>query len=148
MRHEIELHALGQFRLVLGDDAEGTGQQAVAGQDRGRLVEGAMHRRLPAPQIVVVHGRQVVMYERIAVNAFQCRGNAHHSVAFGTEERSAFNQQERPQPLAAIERTVAHGHEKPFRPCDLIVARAGAQDFTQNGLDRGAVRCKPFLEDV
>jgi hypothetical protein len=46
-----------------GDDVEGERQQAVAGKDRRRLVEGDMHGRLAAAQVVVVHRRQVVMHE-------------------------------------------------------------------------------------
>ena len=41
-------------RLV-GEDLEGQGVERVAGEDRGRFVEGAVQGRLAAAQIVVVH---------------------------------------------------------------------------------------------
>ena len=63
-------------RRLVGDDVEGKRQQAVAGKDGGRLVEGLVHGRLAAAQIVVVHRRQVVMDERIAVDAFERRRHA------------------------------------------------------------------------
>ena len=61
---------------AIGDDVEGQRQQRVAGQDGGRLVEGLVHGRLAAAQIVVVHRRQVVMDEGIAVHAFERRADA------------------------------------------------------------------------
>ena len=54
---------------------EGERQQAVAREDGGRLVEGPVHRRLAAPEIVIVHRRQIVMDQRIAVHAFERRGD-------------------------------------------------------------------------
>ena len=65
----------------------GQRQKAVAGQNRRRLVEGAVHRRLAAPQIVIVHGGQIVMDQRIAVHALDGGGCAHGAVAVGIEER-------------------------------------------------------------
>ena len=65
--HKVEppLQRLGRLarrdRRYVGDNVERQRQQAVAGEDRRRLVEGAVHRRLAAAQIVVVHRRQVVM---------------------------------------------------------------------------------------
>ena len=71
-----------------GKNIESERQQAVARQDRRRFVEGAVHRRLAAPEIVIVHPRQIVMDQRIAVNAFERRrdpqriaGSASNSAA-------------------------------------------------------------------
>ena len=55
----------------VGQNLEREGLEGVAGEDRGRLVEGPVHGR-PAPaQVVVVHGRQVVVDERVAVQQFE-----------------------------------------------------------------------------
>ena len=67
----------------VGEDVEGKRQQAVAGEDGGRLVEGAVHGRLAAAQIVVVHRRQVVMDQRVAVHAFERRRDAQRRLAVG-----------------------------------------------------------------
>ena len=48
-------------------------KQAVAGEDRGRLVECLVRGRLAAPQVVIVHGRQVVVHQRVAMHAFERR---------------------------------------------------------------------------
>ena len=60
------------------DDVERKRQQAVAGQDRGRLVERLVGGRPAPPQVVVVHRRQVVVHQRIAVHALQ-RGADHRA---------------------------------------------------------------------
>ena len=52
---------------------EGEGQQPVTGEDRGRLVEFLVRGRTAAAEIVVVHGRQVVMHQRIAMHAARSR---------------------------------------------------------------------------
>ena len=62
-------------------------KQAVARQDRGRLVEGAVHGGLATAQIVVVHGRQVVVDQRIAVDAFERRRDAAGGIAVMAEHR-------------------------------------------------------------
>ena len=48
-------------------------QQRVADENGGRFIERLVDRRPPAAQIVIVHGRQVIMDQRIAVHEFQGR---------------------------------------------------------------------------
>ena len=50
--------------------AKGLGQQAVAGQNGGGFVELLVHCRPAAPQIAVVHGRQIVVDQAVAVHHF------------------------------------------------------------------------------
>ena len=47
----------------LGQDLERASLQCVAGQDSRRLIKRLMCARLATPQIVIVHGRQVVMHQ-------------------------------------------------------------------------------------
>ena len=49
--------------------------QRVSRQDRGRLVKGAVHGGPPAAQVVVIHGRQIVMHQGIAMDAFERRAH-------------------------------------------------------------------------
>ncbi|ESX68867.1 hypothetical protein X759_24445 [Mesorhizobium sp. LSHC420B00] len=67
--------ALGrQHCRLVGKDVEGKRQQGVAGKNGGRFIESPVHGRLATAHIVIVHGRQIVMDERIAVHAFErCR---------------------------------------------------------------------------
>ena len=59
-----------------GQHLEGAGLQRVAGQDGGGFVEGLVAARLAAAQVVVVHGRQVVVHQRIGVQHFDGGGDA------------------------------------------------------------------------
>ncbi len=102
--------------LAARQDVESEGQQPVAGEDRGRFVEFLVRGRLSAPQIVVVHGGQIVMDQRIAMDAFE-RGAGHQRLlAWDIEQRGAFSHQERAEPFAAAEAGIAHGFDQPRRP--------------------------------
>ena len=131
----------GKLGRRIGDDVEGQRQQAVAGQDRRRLVEGLVHGRLAAPDVVVVHRRQVVMDQRIAVHAFQRRGHPQRGLAAAAEQCRALDQQKRAQPLAAGEHPVAHGVEQAWRPGDLAGPQMPVEQPRQHRLDgAGAIR--------
>ncbi len=71
------------------------GQQGVAGEDRGRLVEGVVNGRLSAAQVVIVHRRQVVMDQRIAVYAFQRGASPHRGVQRAAQHQRRFDNKER-----------------------------------------------------
>jgi len=58
-------------RCRRGQQFECQRQRRIAGQDGGPLVESPVHRGLAAPHVVVVHGRQIVVDERIAVHALK-----------------------------------------------------------------------------
>jgi hypothetical protein len=46
------------------------GEQTVAGEDGHAFAEDDVSRRSPAPQRVVVHGREIVVDERVGVDQF------------------------------------------------------------------------------
>ena len=52
-------------------DVEGQRKKCVADEDCRCLVEGFVYRRSPAPQIVIVHGRQIVVDQRIAMHKLE-----------------------------------------------------------------------------
>ena len=115
-------------------DVEREGQQPVAGEDRGRIVERLVHRRLAAAQVVIVHRRQVVVHQRIAVHAFE-RGAGHQRLlAIDAEQRRAFHHQERTETLAGAQAGVAHGLEQPGRPADLPAQQRGAEQPVEQRL--------------
>ena len=88
---------------------EGERQQRVTGEDRGGFVERLPHRRPAAAQLVVVHRRQVVVGQRIAVQAFDRRRRIDCGRIRQTEDARAFDDQKGPETLAAAEDRVAHG---------------------------------------
>jgi hypothetical protein len=117
------------------EDFERQRQQRVPGEDRRRLVEGAVDGRPAAAQVVVVHRRQVVVNQRIAVPAFDRRPDPPRAVALGAEGARGLDDQERPQPLAAAENGVAHRLDQPLRPRPLAVGRREADQRVEFGLD-------------
>ncbi|MNL38457.1 hypothetical protein D3C87_1606710 [compost metagenome] len=62
-QHQLGLLPIGKVGLRGGDDVEGECQKAVAGQDRIGFAIGDMHGRLAAADVVVVHGREIVMHK-------------------------------------------------------------------------------------
>src|SRR6185437_16899539 len=106
-----------------GENGEGERQQPVAGENGGRLVEGLVRGRTAAAQVVVVHRRQVVVDQRIAVDAFDRAAGAQRRRRVAAERAGGLDGQERPQPLAAAERAVTYGVEHPLRPRDLAGQR-------------------------
>ncbi len=69
-----------------GQDLEGQALEGVAGEDRGRLVELAVAARPPAPGQRVVHRRQVVVDQRVAVDQLD-RGADPEGSARGHREQ-------------------------------------------------------------
>jgi hypothetical protein len=68
----------------------------------------------------VVHCRQVVVDQRIAVNAFQRSTGEQRRVARYAEDRRTLHHQKRPQALSSAQARIAHGIHQPFRPCDFV----------------------------
>jgi farnesyl diphosphate synthase len=95
-------------RLRLRQDLEGEGQQRVAGEDGGRLVEPLVGGGPAAAQVIVVHARQVVVDQRIGMDAFDRCGDAQGGAAINPESGGAGQRQERAQALAAAENGIAH----------------------------------------
>ena len=60
--------------MRVAHNLEGESEQSIAGKDRRRLVEGDMHGGPSAAQRIVVHGWQIVMHERVAMDAFERAG--------------------------------------------------------------------------
>ena len=71
--------------VLAGEQPEGQRQEGVAGEDRRGLVIGLVHGRLAAAQVVVVHGRQVVVDQRVAVDHLD--GEPGDDRAFGRRRR-------------------------------------------------------------
>ncbi len=124
LAHQRDPHRRIGMGFLARENVEGKGEQRVAGEDRGRIVIGTMQRRTAATQIVVVHRRQVVMDQRIAMHAFE-RGAGHQpALTRHVEQGRALHDQKRTQPLAAAEARIAHRVQQALR----------ALDFALNGL--------------
>ena len=59
--HPESLSVVGGDIRIMRQDMKGQRLQRVAGQHRGRLIIGHMAGWPPAPEFIIVHGRQVIM---------------------------------------------------------------------------------------
>jgi monofunctional glycosyltransferase len=136
-QHQLHLAVVGKIGLGRCNEVEGIGQQAVAGEDGCRLVKGLVDGRLAAAQVVIVHGRQVVMDQRIAVQTLKGCANAGGHNAVSGKQGGCFRHQKGPQPLAAVQRAVAHGCNEHLRTGDFVHPDASAQKVGQQALRLG-----------
>ena len=135
-QHQIGAHGRVRMGRRVGEHVKRIGQQAVAGQDRGGFIKGLVAGRTSPTQIVVVHRRQIVMYQRIAMNHLQSTSCAQNAVALDAEQAGGFDQQEGAQALAAAERAIAHGFQQPLRPGFFAGQQMWAEQGIQHGLGR------------
>ncbi|CAH1676387.1 hypothetical protein CHELA1G11_14123 [Hyphomicrobiales bacterium] len=121
--HELKmgLHVIGRMRCR--GEFKCQCQQGVTRENGGRFVEGDMHGRAAAPEVVIIHGGQVVMDQRIAVQHFHRAGCVHCMVHVTSEKPGGLDDKERAQPFAAAKHGMSHRGEQPFGASDLTVAR-------------------------
>ena len=97
-KEEDKLGANGGIgmRARIAQDLESERQKRIADEDGCRLVEGDVKRRAAAADRVIVHGRQVVMHQRVAVDAFE-RGRGGQGLLLADVKQSRrFDEQKRP----------------------------------------------------
>ena len=88
----------------------------VAGEHRGRLVECLVHRRLAAAQVVVVHARQIVVDQRVDVDASIAAPARRARSRGDLEQPRGRDREQGPKPLAAADRRIAHRLEQAVAP--------------------------------
>ena len=71
--HQLQPHPWIGMHLRAGDHIEGQRKQSITRQNGSGLVKGLVHSRLAAPQIIIIHHRQIIMDQRIAMDTFQSR---------------------------------------------------------------------------
>jgi hypothetical protein len=102
-----------------------------------------VNRGLTAPKRVIVHGRQIVVDQRIAMHALERR--SHHQGA-GTrhvKEGRGLDHQEWPQSLAAPQTGVAHGIDQPLRAQNFALDSRRRQQPVEQRLDVVGGRGEP-----
>ena len=93
--------------VVPGDELESEGEQRVTRQERGGFVELLVRGRAAAAQVVVVHARQVVVNQRVGVDALQ-RDGGGEGIVFRAKAVGHGEGQYGAQALAAAEERIAH----------------------------------------
>ena len=82
-------------RGVAGDQPEGQREQRVAGQDRDGLAEDLVIGEPAAAIVVVVHGRQVVVDERVRVDQLERAGGVEHGLGAPAHRLGAGDDEDR-----------------------------------------------------
>ena len=113
--HHLQQDPFPAFKPVRrrGHDLKGLGEQAVPGQDGGGLVK-LLVAGGPAPaQIVVVHGRQIVVDQGIGVDHLQGAGHGQGFARVAPHRVRRGQAQDGAQPFAPHEQAVVHGLPHP-----------------------------------
>ena len=131
---------------MLAQMGEGEGQQGIPGKDRRGFVIGLVNGGLAAAKVVIVHGRQVVVDQRIAVDELDRDGGGEAQLRGDAKHLGGFPQQEGPDALAAIEGAMPHGLEQAIRGEIRARDGAGPQEDIQRLLDFGGVLLQFLLE--
>ena len=114
----------GNRRRRVRQHFEGARLQRIAGENGRGFVEGAMTGGPATAQVVIVHGRQVVVHQAVDVDEFD-RGRGGVEQFQRRAERFAGGvHQHGTHALAARERAVAHGLEQPRRRGAVDLERA------------------------
>ena len=106
----------------IGQDLERQGLQRVAGQNGSCVIEGFVNRRPPPAQVVVVHGGQIVVDERIAMQQFHRAAGPERAGGVVAQQSRSLHGEEGPEALAAPERRMPQGLHEARRPGDLAGA--------------------------
>ena len=122
--HKLSPYCGCKLGVLVSDDVERVSEQTIAGKDRGGLVECAVHGGLAAAKIIIVHGGEIVMDQRVAVHAFERRCHPQCRHALCIEKRRTFQDEEGPQPLAPVQNPMAHRRQQVAWPQDLAIAQA------------------------
>ena len=105
-------HAQAGFRrqlIVLADDLKGAGLQAVADQHGGSFVVGHVTAGLAVAQFVVVHGRQIVVDQGVAVDHLHGNGRGLSPIGGSPQAVAGGQRQQRSQTLATAKQRIAAG---------------------------------------
>ena len=100
------------MRRGMRENVERERVQAVAGEHRLCFTERLVDRQLAAPQVGVVHAREIVMDQRINVDGLDRAPDAERPLRIDREQPRSGDGEHRAEPLAAADRRVAHGLEQ------------------------------------
>jgi hypothetical protein len=121
------------FRKRSGKHLKSQCQQRVSGQDCQRLPKRAMTGRLAAPDIIVVHGRQVVVDQGVGMHDLK-RSRSGQADFFTVAERSQRREHEQgPDAFAAAQHGISHRLGKPSRASRCL--QRGIEDLRERLLD-------------
>ena len=100
---------------VVSEDMESLRLEAITGKNRRGLIKGDMTGWLAAPERIVIHGRQVIVNERVHVNHLNGTGRPIQKVKVESKCTTSGIGQERTQAFATAQGGIAHGLMQAFR---------------------------------
>ena len=127
--------------LGLRGDLKRLRQQRVARQHGNAFAENFVVGRLAAAEIVVVHRRQIVVDERVGVDALDGARERHGGRVAATTSLGGSQQNCRAHPLAAGEERVAHGFVN-RRGLGLLAG----QEFVERAVDGIGARSEELVQ--
>jgi hypothetical protein len=87
---------------------ERLGQERVPCQNGDRLPKDLVVGRIPAPEVIVIHGRQVIMNQGIGMNHLHGAGRRHGMAQITSDGLACREHENRPDPLASGKNGIAH----------------------------------------
>ena len=108
LEHQLAPHPRIVVRGRMREDVERERVQAIAGEHRLRLAERLVDGQLAAPQVRVVHARQIVVDQRINVDRLDRAADAERPLRIDREQARRGDGEHRAEPLAAADCRVAH----------------------------------------
>jgi hypothetical protein len=109
---------------------EGDGEEGVASEDGDAFTVDLVRGGLAAAKVVVVHAGQVVMDERVGVDAFDRAGEGKRRLRLSTQDFGRREADDGTQALAAREDAVSHRLMNRFR-----ARGGGGQETIERGID-------------
>ena len=103
LHHQFGAHERVFMGRLVGQHLKGQGMKAIAGQHRRAFAISAVHGRLAAAQIIVVHAGQIVVDQRINVDAFDREADPQRPLPIDMEQPAGGDHQQRTKPLAAAD---------------------------------------------
>ena len=104
LEHQVGAHPRVVVGRGMGEDLERQRVEAVAGEHRLGLAKRLVDGRLAAPQVGVVHARQIVVDQRIDVDRLDRAADAKRALAVDREQPRRGDREQRAEPLAAADR--------------------------------------------
>ena len=83
-------------------------QQRVSSQHGDAVAENFVARRAAAPEIIVIHAREIIVHQRISVDAFDRAGEGKGGIDVAATSFSRGEAKNRSQSLASGKKTVPH----------------------------------------
>ena len=115
------------MRRLIGHHVESERQKAVACKNGCRFVKSLVDGRASAPQIIIIHSRQIIVDERVAMHHFNRAGAAQHPLVRNAEQKSGLQGKKGPKALAAAKAGVLHRAQQLLRAFDFSSEGTGAQ---------------------